>query len=147
MSLSITPAIQTFATQLRVASDAKASAGTTNESASSTGDSPRLQAGGTAPSVKSDKSSGSSGGSSTTVEQLQKRLKELQKQLQQEQRELAEAQKRHYSSDAERTAALMALQSRIASTSAAMQQTAAALAEAIRKAGGSGAGSMLSASA
>jgi len=126
MSLSITPAIQTFATQLRVASDAKASAGTTNESASSTGDSPRLQAGGTAPSGKSDKSSGSSGGSSTTVEQLQKR---------------------HYSSDAERTAALMALQSRIASTSAAMQQTAAALAEAIRKAGGSGAGSMLSASA
>ena len=144
MSLSITPAIQTFAAQLRVASDAGASAGAASENTGSNAQSPRLQAGGV---VSSGKSSGSSGGASTTVEQLQKRLKELQKQLQEEQRELAEAQQRHYSSDAERTAALMALQSRIASTSAAMQQTAAALADAIRRGGGSGSGSMVSDSA
>lgn len=143
MSLSITSANQAFASQLRVATTA---AGTQADSANESSGSPRLQAGGAAQSEKSS-SSASSGKASTTVEQLQKRLKELQKQLQQEQRELADAQKRHYSSDAERTAALMAVQSRIASTSAAMQQTAAALAEAIRRAGGSGAGSMLSASA
>lgn len=144
MSLSITSANQAFASQLRVATSA--TTGTQADSANEGSGSPRLQAGGTAQSEKSS-SSASSGKASTTVEQLQKRLKELQKQLQQEQRELADAQKRHYSSDAERTAALMAVQSRIASTSAAMQQTAAALAEAIRRAGGSGAASMLSASA
>lgn len=144
MSLSITSANQAFASQLRVATTT--TMGTQADSADESSGSPRLQAGGAAQSEKSS-SSASSGKASTTVEQLQKRLKELQKQLQQEQRELADAQKRHYSSDAERTAALMAVQSRIASTSAAMQQTAAALAEAIRRAGGSGAGSMLSASA
>ncbi len=143
MSLSITSANQAFASQLRVATT---TTGTQADSANESSGSPRLHAGGAAQSEKSS-SSASSGKASTTVEQLQKRLKELQKQLQQEQRELADAQKRHYSSDAERTAALMAVQSRIASTSAAMQQTAAALAEAIRRAGGSGAGSMLSASA
>lgn len=144
MSLSITSANQAFASQLRVATST--TTGAQADSVDESSGSPRLQAGGAAESEKSS-SSASSGKASTTVEQLQKRLKELQKQLQQEQRELADAQKRHYSSDAERTAALMALQSRIASTSAAMQQTAAALAEAIRRAGGSGAGSMLSASA
>lgn len=143
MSLSINPSIQTFASQLRVAGETTASAGAT-QSGSAT-DSPRLQTSAAAAGGKSQQISGST--ASTAVEQLQKRLKELQKQLQQEQRELAEAQQRHYASDAERTAALMSVQSRIASTSAAMQQTAAALADAIRRAGGSGAGSMVSANA
>lgn len=89
-------------------------------------------------------STGSS--SSTAVQQLQKRLKELQKQLQQEQRELAAAQARHYSSDAERTATVMAIQSRIASTSAALQTVAAALVEALRK-GGGGVGTLVNATA
>ncbi|MDF3935861.1 hypothetical protein [Pseudomonas citronellolis] len=150
MSLSLTPASQVYVGQLRTAggdgsaatASASASAGTSQGEAGQTHSAGRV--GGADKNATTTASAGSD--ASDTVKRLQDRLKELQKQLQEAQQQLAQAQARQYSSDAERTAAMMAIQSRIATISAAMMSTAAALAEAIRNSGG-GAGSLVSTSA
>jgi len=143
MNLSLTPSSQALAGQLRIAAH-----GDGGTAADATQDDGAVTTRGAKAGSQGAAGAGaeSGGSSSVAVEQLQKRLQQLQKQLQQEQQELAAAQERQYSSENERTAIIMALQSRIASTSAAMQATAAALAEAIRN-GGGGAGALLSTSA
>lgn len=84
----------------------------------------------------SEVDSGSS--QSVTVKTLLKRMQELQEQLREQQQQLAATQAAEFPTPEAKATAVMAIQSQIASTSAAMMQVAAALAKELTSAASTG---------
>lgn len=87
--------------------------------------------------VEAEQSSGN-----VVVENLLKRMKELQELLQKQQQQLAAAQAASYPTPEAKATVLMGIQAQIASTSAALQQTSAALVKELSK--GATTGSLVS---
>ncbi|WP_285349503.1 hypothetical protein [Pseudomonas sp. ME-P-057] len=81
----------------------------------------------------SDTAGGAGGGPSLAVITLQKRIKELEKQLQEQQAQLQAAASKKYSSDTEKTTALMAAQGQLAVTSASLSQATSQLSAELAK--------------
>ncbi|NUU37594.1 hypothetical protein [Pseudomonas sp. C2B4] len=75
---------------------------------------------------------------SIAVKTLLKRMQELQQQLREQQQQLAATQKAEFPTPEAKTTALMAIQSQIADTSAALSQVAAALAKELTTAASTG---------
>ncbi|WP_339546673.1 hypothetical protein [Pseudomonas sp. RA_35y_Pfl2_P32] len=87
--------------------------------------------------AESSPSSQESGGN-TLVQTLQKRMKELQALLQKQQEQLAAAQAASYPAPETKATVVAGIQGQIASTSAALMETAAALAKELGKGSTSG---------
>ncbi|SEM51744.1 hypothetical protein SAMN04487857_102403 [Pseudomonas sp. ok272] len=79
------------------------------------------------------------------VDMLLKRMQELRELMQQQQQQLAAAQAAAYPTPEAKTTVVMGIQSQIASTSAALQQTSAQLVKELSK--GAAAGSLISTTA
>lgn len=79
------------------------------------------------------------------VDMLLKRMQELRELMQQQQQQLAAAQAASYPTPEAKTTVVMGIQSQIASTSAALQQTSAQLVKELSK--GTAAGSMINTTA
>ncbi|WP_433766695.1 hypothetical protein [Pseudomonas putida] len=80
----------------------------------------------------------SGGNQSVAVKTLLKRLQELQQQLREQQQQLAATQAAEFPTPEAKAAAVMAIQSQIADTAAAMMQVTAALAKEMTKAASTG---------
>ncbi|VVP89109.1 hypothetical protein PS918_03055 [Pseudomonas fluorescens] len=80
----------------------------------------------------------SGGGQSITVKTLLKRMQELQQLLREQQQQLAATQAKEFPTPEAKATAVMAIQSQIASTSAALSQVAAALAKELTSAAATG---------
>lgn len=88
----------------------------------------------------------SNGGTSSTVEQLQRQIAELRKQLAKEQQALQKAISADGSPE-EKTAAISAAQAQVMTTAGALQTATAALLEALTKEGGGSSGTSVSTTA
>ncbi|WP_433739770.1 hypothetical protein [Pseudomonas putida] len=75
---------------------------------------------------------------SVAVKTLLKRMQELQQQLREQQRQLAATQAAEFPTPEAKATAVMAIQSQIADTSAALSQVTAALVKELTKAAGTG---------
>jgi len=94
----------------------------------------------------SSSSSDSSSAESDTVKQLKKQIADLQKQLAEEQRQLQSIQASKMD-DESKAAAMGAIQSQVASTSASLQTAMGALTQALLAESGSASGSMVNTTA
>ncbi|MCW8278978.1 hypothetical protein IMF27_28535 [Pseudomonas sp. PCH199] len=80
----------------------------------------------------------SAGSQSIAVKTLLKRMQELQQQLREQQQQLAATQAAEFPTPQAKSTAVMAIQSQIADTSAALSQVAAALVKELTKVSGTG---------